>query len=74
MLKHEDFTGFDEKLLKLQDWDLFLTMMENDCVGVWENSFLFETPFRQDGITNNSISEKKAREIIHKKHPEIKKI
>ena len=74
MLKHEEFPKFDESLLKLQDWDLFLTIMKNGGIGIWEDSVLFETPYRKDGITNNSIPEAKAREIIKRKHPEIKGI
>jgi glycosyltransferase involved in cell wall biosynthesis len=72
MMKHDKFVGFDESLVKLQDWDLFLTIMKNGNIGVWENQVLFETPDRKDGITNGSIPEIKAREILRKKHVEIK--
>ena len=74
MLKHAHFPGFDESLQKLQDWDLFITMMKNGFIGIWENSVLFETIDSKTGITNNSIPELKAREILRKKHPEIKKV
>ena len=74
MLKHAHFPGFDEALVKLQDWDLFITMMKNGFTGIWENSVLFDTVDSKTGITNNSIPELRAREILRKKHPEIKKV
>jgi len=74
LLRHEYFPGFDESLKKLQDWDLFLTMMENGLIGIWENSFLFQTEFSKTGITNNSIPELEARKILKLKHPKIKKV
>jgi glycosyltransferase involved in cell wall biosynthesis len=34
-------TGWDEKIKKLQDWDLWLTMLEQNQTGVWINQILF---------------------------------
>ena len=33
--------GWDESIKKLQDWDLYLTMMENNQYGVWVEKALF---------------------------------
>jgi len=72
LIRHCDFIGFDESLKKLQDWDLFISMMKEGKLGIWEDSLLFETPFSKTGITNNSISEQEARKILKQKHPEIR--
>jgi len=34
--------GFDEKLKRFQDWDLWLTMAEAGHHGVWLNQFLYK--------------------------------
>lgn len=41
LIKKEDFPGFDESVKRLQDWDLWLTMLENGKKGVWIDEFLF---------------------------------
>jgi len=33
--------GWDEKIKRLQDWDLWLTMLEKGRVGIWINEYLF---------------------------------
>ena len=68
LLKKEDFPGFDKKLKRLQDWDLFLTMIENEKCGKWINEILFKAEKRLDGITFNSISWTEAIKELKKKH------
>jgi glycosyltransferase involved in cell wall biosynthesis len=51
MIRRRAFPGFDETQERLQDWDLWLTMLTNGSRGVWINKVLFETPKREDGIT-----------------------
>jgi len=42
LIRREHFPGFDERLKRLQDWDLWLTMLEQGHVGVWVNRVLFK--------------------------------
>lgn len=43
LIRRADFpaTGWDESIKKLQDWDLWLTMLDQGKVGVWVNQILF---------------------------------
>ena len=42
LIRLRDFPGFDESLKKFQDWDLWLTMLENGHTGVWVDRILFK--------------------------------
>ncbi len=44
--------GWDESLKRLQDWDLFLTMLEEGHTGVWISDILFTVAVRRGGISN----------------------
>ena len=70
LMRHEDFCGFREELKRLQDWDLFLTMMENGKKGIWINEYLFSAEDRP-GITTASISWEEAVREIRKHHKNI---
>ncbi|MFA4941763.1 MAG: glycosyltransferase family A protein [Patescibacteria group bacterium] len=43
LIKREDLpgTGWDESIKKLQDWDLYLTMLKEGHEGVWIDKILF---------------------------------
>lgn len=43
LMRREHFpkTGWDESIKKLQDWDLWLTMLEEGHTGYWLDEFLF---------------------------------
>lgn len=43
LIRREDYPkdGWDESILKLQDWDLWLTMLENGKRGIWIDKVLF---------------------------------
>ena len=41
LIRKEDFPMFDEKLKRFQDWDLWLTMVENGKKGKWIDESLF---------------------------------
>jgi len=43
LIRRADFPtdGWDEKIKKLQDWDLWLTMLEQGKVGMWVGQILF---------------------------------
>ncbi|MFH0923445.1 MAG: glycosyltransferase family A protein [Candidatus Falkowbacteria bacterium] len=44
LIKREDFpgNGWDESIKKLQDWDLWLTMLEQGHSGIWIDQILFK--------------------------------
>ena len=42
LIRREDFPGFDEKLKRFQDWDLWLTMIKAGKNGVWIDEYLFQ--------------------------------
>lgn len=42
LIRKEYFPGFDEKLKRFQDWDLWLTMSERGYKGVWLNQMLYK--------------------------------
>ncbi len=44
LIRREAFpeNGWDESIKKLQDWDLYLTMLENGYKGVWLDKILFQ--------------------------------
>lgn len=42
LIRREHFPGFDEKLKKFQDWDLWLTMLEQGHIGVYIAEPLFK--------------------------------
>ncbi len=42
LLRAEHFPGFDNAIRRLQDWDLWLTMLNQHHTGVWINKPLFK--------------------------------
>ncbi len=40
LVRRTDFSGFDEKIKRFQDWDLWLTMMEQGKIGLWLDKVL----------------------------------
>ena len=83
LIRRQDFPGFDETLKKFQDWDLWLTMLEQGHAGVWVNQILFKVAVSGTQTMSNwlpSLAYKllpwlkqvkkynQAKEIIFKKH------
>jgi len=81
LLRREHFPGFDENITRLQDWDLWLTMLEKKYKGQWIDEILFTVKsggtmskwFPKFFVTffkrNKSVrSYLQAVEIIKKKH------
>ena len=67
LLRTKDFPGFDESLKRLQDWDLWLTLLRQKKIGVYCDSKLFYTKDRMNGITRTeSLIE--ATKYIKQKH------
>lgn len=70
MIRRAAFPGFDEQLRRLQDWDLFLTMLKNgQAVGVHCGGIIFTTA-KRDGITHGPGAQdwREARDIVARKH------
>lgn len=67
LLKREDFQGFDENLKRFQDWDLWLTMVEQGKIGKHIPEMLFRT-IKRKGISDNREIKKEAEQVIRIKH------
>jgi glycosyltransferase involved in cell wall biosynthesis len=52
LIRRRHFVGFDEKIKRLQDWDLFLTMAKNRHYGIFISEFLFKVNPRRGGISS----------------------
>lgn len=68
LVRREQFCGFDEAISRFQDWDAWLTMLEQGKVGVHCGSLIFTTT-KRDGITfNGGLTPAQAAEIVKGKH------
>lgn len=68
VIRTKDFPGFDEKIRRFQDWDLWLTMLEQGKIGINCNKLIFETPVKP-GITQDpEYSQAQACKVIREKH------
>ncbi len=68
LVKTADFPGFDESIQRLQDWDVWLTMLEQGKVGIQCGKVIFKT-WHRHGITyGGSISWQEAELIVKRKH------
>ena len=67
LIRTDDFPGWDENLKRMQDWDLWLTMLRQKKVGVYVDTKLFKTEMSDHGITATEDL-KAANDYIVKKH------
>jgi glycosyltransferase involved in cell wall biosynthesis len=51
LIRREAFVGFDESIKKFQDWDLWLTMLEQKKTGVAVDKILFSAKPRKAGMS-----------------------
>lgn len=51
LIRRAHFPRFDEKIRRLQDWDLYLTMLEKGHTGVWIPEILFTVKPRKNGMS-----------------------
>jgi hypothetical protein len=67
LIRRAKFPGFDESLSRLQDWDLWLTMIEAGGRGIYCNKLMFTTKSMK-GISGigRGID---ARTVLKRKHP-----
>ncbi len=68
LMRRELFCGFDEKLKRLQDWSLWLTIVERGAKGILVPSQTFYAYYLDSGITSNNNSEIDAVNAIRAKH------
>jgi len=68
LIRRNKFPRFDESLIRMQDYDLWLTLLRNGSEGiaVFENEFF--AYYLDSGITSNKNSETEALKIIRQKH------
>lgn len=68
LIRTKDFPGFDENIKRFQDWDLWLTMLEQGKIGVNCGEVIFDTEVRE-GITHNGpVGIEEALNAIRIKH------
>lgn len=52
LIRTEAVVEWDESLDRFQDWDLWLTMLEQEKEGVWIDEYLFTVLSKKDGISD----------------------
>lgn len=68
LVRRKDFSGFDESIERLQDWDLWLTMLEQGKHGVYCGHTIFRTKHREGITFGSGIGWDEARAIVARKH------
>jgi glycosyltransferase involved in cell wall biosynthesis len=72
VIRRSRFPGFDARIRRLQDWDLWLTMIENGDRGIWVPEVLFRSMGTGPRITDDSglygPTYDEAYEIVAGKH------
>jgi glycosyltransferase involved in cell wall biosynthesis len=68
LVRRDKFPMFDESLKRLQDWDIWLTMVERGSKGILCPSLTFFAYYLDSGITSNENSEIDAINAIRNKH------
>jgi glycosyltransferase involved in cell wall biosynthesis len=68
LIRTKDFPGFDENIKRLQDWDLWLTMLEQGKYGVYCHDLVFTTKFKNGISFGNTFNYVDAVLTIKKKH------
>jgi hypothetical protein len=68
MMRRRVFPGFDERLKRHQDWDLWLTITDNGSIGVCCGKYLFRTPVRDGISTDTNIPMMDSVDLVRKKH------
>jgi glycosyltransferase involved in cell wall biosynthesis len=68
LVRRELFPMFDENLKRLQDWDVWLTIVENGGKGILVPNLTFFAYYLDIGITSNTNSEIDAINAIRIKH------
>ena len=67
LVRSEVFCGFDEKVPRLQDWDLWLTLLQKGVEGLYVPGVMFHAYYLDQGITSGQ-SLQQAATMIRSKH------
>ncbi len=68
LIRRADFPGFDPTLQRFQDWDLWLTMIEQGKRGVGVPEVLFDVQSAGSMSRRGGLSRLKATRIVRRKH------
>ena len=68
LLRRDKFPGFDESLYRYQDWDLWLTIIEEGGIGVAVPEELFMAFYLDAGISSQNKNRKMLINVIKQKH------
>jgi len=68
LIRRDHMVSWDESVVRLQDWDLWLTMLRAGRVGVYCGQRIFRTVRRENGITYGTISWGEAVRRLQEKH------
>ena len=68
LMKREWFPRFDEKLKRLQDYDLWLSIVNKGGIGKLVHGITFYAFYLDDGITSDNNSEVDAITAIRDKY------
>jgi len=71
LVRRELFPGFDENLKRLQDYDIWLTLLKRGVEGIAVPGVEYHAYFIDEGITSNSNNEYDAINAIKLKHFEL---
>lgn len=68
LIRREVFPRFDLTLKRLQDWDIWLTLLERGVEGICVPGVEFMAFYLDEGITSNGNNEMDALNAIRQKH------
>ena len=68
LVRTAHFPGFDESIKRLQDWDVWLTMLEKGEKGVHCGSYIFKTHLRRGITFGDRVSWNHANQTVRRKH------
>jgi glycosyltransferase involved in cell wall biosynthesis len=68
LVRRDIFPMFDEKLKRLQDWDIWLTLAAQGHKGIAIPNLEFFAYYLDSGITSNTNNEQEALNVIRRKH------
>lgn len=68
LMRRDVFPMFDTNLKRLQDWDIYLSLLELNIIGVFIKNISFFAFYNDVGITSNNNSEVDAIQTILNKH------
>lgn len=72
LLRAKDFPGFNESLERLQDWDLWLTLLEQGKIGIYVAKTLFNAHYTDKGISARGKEDAlKAEETVRALHQNL---